>query len=73
MRRESTAARVRRQGTGAANERAADRVKRWIRFWSVSCWHPGSHRAPHRGDLVLDMSPILGITVTIRCIDSNRP
>ncbi|KAG8155179.1 hypothetical protein BFF94_000930 [Burkholderia catarinensis] len=73
MRRGSTAARVRRRGTGAAHERAADRVKRRFRFWSVSCWHPGSHRAPHRGDLVLDMSPILEIAVTIWCIDSYWP
>ncbi|QRR08425.1 hypothetical protein FPJ27_07365 [Burkholderia sp. MS455] len=72
MRRGSTAARVRPRGTGAANERAAARVKRRIRFWSVSCVHPrvASFSAPRRSRV--DMALILGIAVTIRCIDSHR-
>ncbi|RQU20132.1 hypothetical protein DF153_03690 [Burkholderia cenocepacia] len=63
---------MRRWESGAANDRAAACVKQRNRFWSVSCAHPRSQRAPHRGDLVLDMAPILEIAVARRCIDSPR-
>ncbi|RRA00007.1 hypothetical protein DF058_03755 [Burkholderia cenocepacia] len=55
-----------------ANDRAADGVKQRNRLWSVSWAHPRSQRAPHRGDLVMDMAPILEIAVARRCIDSPR-
>ncbi|RQU85070.1 hypothetical protein DF040_30825 [Burkholderia cenocepacia] len=47
-------------------------MKRQVPFWSVSCAHPPSRRAPHCGGLVLDMKPILGIAAAKRCIDSPR-
>ncbi|NTZ05115.1 hypothetical protein FCJ60_04810 [Burkholderia metallica] len=58
--------------SGVANDRTAGRVKQRIRFWSVSWAHPRSQWAPHRGDLVLNMAPILEIAVARRCIDSPR-
>ncbi|HDR9868981.1 TPA: hypothetical protein QDE31_04255 [Burkholderia cenocepacia] len=72
MRRGSTAARACPRERDAASERAADGVKQWIRFWSVSWPHPRSRRALHGGDLVLDMAPILEIAAARRCIDSPR-
>ncbi|AQQ35574.1 hypothetical protein A8E95_23490 [Burkholderia cenocepacia] len=63
---------MRPRRSGAASDRAADRMKRQVPFWSVSCAHPPSRRAPHCGGLVLDMKPILGIAAAKRCIDSAR-